>query len=279
MKKVKSIWSKLRVKMTKRWWAMTIYQVITFILSVAIVYGVVNYAVVKSYRARKLALSDSFTVTAHTGSMGTEENSIASIEKAIEIGADVVEFDVRFQSDGTPVMAHDGLLAGGKKSVTVEEAFQALTQDGVKINVNLDLKETSHVDRLEELVKQYSLLERCFYTGVTEKMVDDVRSKSPDIPYYLNYSPSRNRLLGDKYQHEVISVLRRSGAIGINCNYIYSGERLANLLHENGYLLSVWTVNNKDQMARALVNGADNITSKVPDQVIHLIETWNDRHA
>lgn len=274
MKKVKTVWSKLHKKMTKRWWIMTIYQVVTFLLSVAIVYGVVSYAVTKSYRARKLALSTSFTVTAHTGSMGTQENSIHSIDTAIEAGADVVEFDVRFRPDNTPVMAHDPVLSN-KKGIPVEAAFKVLAQEGVTIKINLDLKETDNLEALQALAEQYGLLERAFLTGVTEHMVPDVRVQCPKLPYYLNFFPSRNKLIGEKYQKKVLRLLDETGAIGINCNYLSSSERLAKLLHENGYLLSVWTVNNEDQMARALVNGVDNITSKVPDQVNHLIDTWN----
>lgn len=275
MKKVKSVWSKLHKKMTKRWWAMTIYQVITFLLSVVIVYGVVNYAVTKSYRTRKLALSNSFTITAHTGSMGTQENSIASIEKAIEAGADVVEFDVRFRPDGTPVMAHDPVLSN-KKGTPLTEAFQTLSGDGVKIKINLDIKETSNLTEVQELVSTYGLAERAFLTGVSERFVPEVRKQCPDIPYYLNCAPSRSKVIGEKYQQKLLQLLEETGAVGINCNYICSSERLATLLHDNGYLLSVWTVNNEDQMARALINGVDNITSRVPDQVMQLIETWND---
>lgn len=275
MKKISSVWSKLHKKMTKKWWIMTIYQVITFLLSVVIVYGVVSYAVSKSYRTRKLYLSDSFTVTAHSGSMGTEENSIESIEKAIEAGADVVEFDVRFRPDGTPVMSHDSVLSN-KKGVLVEEALKRLAQEGETIRVNLDIKETTNLQELQQLVIKYGLLDRVFLTGVTERFVPEVQAQCPELPYYLNYAPGRSKILGEKYQQKLLALLHATGAIGINCKYRYSSERLATLLHENGYLLSVWTVNDKDQMARALVNGADNITSEVPDQVIQLIETWNE---
>lgn len=275
MKKVSSVCKKLHAKMTRRWWIMTIYQVITLILSIIMVYGVVNYAVTKSYRGRKLYLSSSFTVTAHTGSMDTLQNSIESIEKAISIGADVTEFDVRFRPDGTPVMAHDPVYSN-KKGVPVEDAFKSLTQPGVTIKINLDIKETDHLDKLQALVLQYGLKERAFLTGVGESFVPHVKEKCPQLSYYLNYSPSRSRLIGDKYPVELLALLKESGAIGINCSYMYSSERLAELLHENGYLLSVWTVNNEDKMARTLVNGADNITSLSPDKLIHLIDTWND---
>lgn len=251
---------------------MTIYQVVTFLLALVLVYSVVNYAVTRSYKARKLHLSDSFTVTAHSGSMDTKDNSLESIEKAISIDADVVEFDVRFQSDGTPVMAHDRM--GVNKAVKVEDAFKIITEPGVDIKINLDIKETTNLIDLEKLVVRYSLEDRAFMTGVTEDKVSEVKRQCSVLKYYLNYSPAKLKISKESYQNKVLQLLEQTGAIGINCNYIYMSERLAETLHAKGYLLSIWTVNQEDKIARCLVLGADNVTSKVPDRVIDLIDNW-----
>lgn len=274
MKKKSSRWKNLRKKMTKKWAIMTTYQIITFLLSVVLVYGVVNFAVTKSYKARQLYLSDSFTVTAHSGSNGTPDNSIESIENAIAVKADVVEFDVRFRPDGTPVMAHDPVLSN-KRGVLIEDAFRAVTKKGVTIQLNLDIKETSNLEELQMLVETYKLEERAFLTGVGENDIETVQTKCPKLRYYLNYTPSRSRIVGEKYQQKLLKKVQDSGAIGINCNFFFSSETLSTLLHNHDLLLSVWTVNNEDEMARALVNRADNITSKEPDKVIELIENWH----
>lgn len=228
-----------------------------------------------SFRNKDFNLSNGFTVTAHTGSMQTPDNSIESIEKAIAVGVDVVEFDVRFRPNGIPVMAHDS-VESDYEGVPIEDALKVLSQDGVKININLDIKETDNLCVLQDLLKQYSLIERSFFTGVTEEFVPDVRTQCPEIPYYLNYSPEKKKLHNSKYQQELLELLKDTGAIGINCHYNHSGRKLAELLHQNGYLLSVWTVDDERQMVRELMSGADNITSKVPDQLIDLIKHWND---
>jgi glycerophosphoryl diester phosphodiesterase len=47
-------------------------------------------------------------VVAHRGASAEEpENTIAAFERAVEVGADVVEFDVRLTADGVPVVLHD----------------------------------------------------------------------------------------------------------------------------------------------------------------------------
>ena len=47
-------------------------------------------------------------VVAHRGASSTRpENTLASFEEAIRLGAQIVEFDVRLSSDGVPVVIHD----------------------------------------------------------------------------------------------------------------------------------------------------------------------------
>lgn len=249
--------------------------VIGVLLIAAIIYGVVNFAVLKSYRNNELNLSEDFTVTAHTGSMNTPDNSIESIEKAIEIKADVVEFDVRFRPDGVPVMSHDAVEANDA-GVQIEDALKLLSKDGVNIRVNLDVKETDYLSSVQDLVEKYNLLDRVFFTGVTEEFVPEVRSQCSKIPYYLNYAPEKNKLKNAEYQKELLELLHDTGAVGLNCHYKNSNKNLAELLHQNGYLLSVWTVDEENQMVRELVSGVDNITSKNPDMLIDLIKNWNN---
>lgn len=243
--------------------------------AIAAILGAVHFAVLKSYRNQELHLSESFTVTAHTGGMGTLDNSVESIEKAIAAEADVVEFDVRFRPDGTPVMAHDA-VSSDAEGVPIADALQVLAKDGVSIRVNLDIKETENLAALQSIVKQYGLSERVFCTGVTEEFVPAVRSACPEIPYYLNYAPDTARVKDAEYQEELLAVLRETGAIGINCHYKNASPQLADVLHQNGYLLSVWTVDKENQMLRQLVSGADNITSRNPDLLIELIAHWDD---
>lgn len=270
--KQKEVFHKIRKSMTKEWAKRTVYQVTAFLVSVAMVYGVVSYAVGKSYRARKLEFVDGFTITAHTGSMDTKDNSLESIRAGAESGADIIEFDVAFRPDKTPVMSHD-LVVTNKQGVPVEEAFKLISKyPGIK--VNLDIKETTNLSGLQELVLRYNLLDRVFLTGVSQRYVDEVKAQCPQLKYYLNMSPSRFKIITDKYKQALLEQLETSGAVGINCNYNYAGERLSGLMHENGYLLSVWTANNEDDMARCLAIKPDNITTRHPDVLIQLIENW-----
>ena len=99
-------------------------------------------------------------------------------------------------------------------------------------------------------------------------------SSCADMDYYLNYQPSRIQIFTDDYKQKIIDLMEETGAIGINCNYKYASGTLANVLHENGYKLSVWTVNSRYEMKRMLVAQPDNITTKEYDLLLSVIENW-----
>ena len=108
-----------------------------------------RHAQVEKWMEKPLSLPDSFLITAHTGCLGTKANSLDSLRAALESGANAVEFDVRFQTDGTPVLSHDAVQDYGK-SPRLADAFALIAQkDGVQ--VNLDLKQTDHLPEIARL--------------------------------------------------------------------------------------------------------------------------------
>ena len=58
--------------MTREWAAHFTYQVVSFIVAVALVVGVATYAVNKTYEERDLKFTDDFTLTAQSGSYNTD---------------------------------------------------------------------------------------------------------------------------------------------------------------------------------------------------------------
>src|SRR6266568_4219125 len=71
----------------------------------------------------------------HRGAMGhAPENTIASFEKAIELGCDEVETDVWSTPDGRLLISHDRPAAGG--NLTLDEVLD-LCRGRVGVNVEL----------------------------------------------------------------------------------------------------------------------------------------------
>ena len=74
----------LKRNMTPTWAKHFSYQVFSFLVSVAMVIGVANYAITRSYDERKLTFVEGFTITAHTGAFNTNQNSLEAVQAAID---------------------------------------------------------------------------------------------------------------------------------------------------------------------------------------------------
>lgn len=262
----------LKRNMTPTWFKHISYQIFAFIVSVLMVVGVADYAVTKTYDGLELIFVDGFTVTAHTGAFETPMNSVEFVQTAIDKGAKIIEVDIRQRPDDTVVMSHD-LVVTNNDGTPLEDALKLL--EGTDILINLDIKETKALNNLYALLVQYNLLDQSFLTGIETVNVNAVKSSDcADMDYYLNYMPSRFRVFFDDYREKLITLLEETGAVGINCNYKYANSQLASLLHDNGYKLSVWTVDTEHQAKKMLAIQPDNITTRKPDMLQNVIDNW-----
>ncbi|MCI6360633.1 MAG: glycerophosphodiester phosphodiesterase [Eubacterium coprostanoligenes] len=261
----------LKRNMTPTWAKRFAYQVVAFLVSVSMLVMVVSYAFNKTFDEHDLKFVDGFTITAHTGAYNTPDNSMESLEKAIEHGDASFEIEVRQRPNGTIVMSND-IINTNSDGTEITAAFQRVKK--TDMHLNLDIRETRVLKNLHDLIVDYSLTDRVTLTGIEVFQANKVKENCPGVEYYVNYMPSRINIFTEDYQQKIIDMLEKTGAIGINCNYKYASRTLSNLLHKNGYKLSIWTVDGKYQIKRALVNTADNITTNNPQKVQHIINKW-----
>ena len=261
----------LKRNMTPTWAKRFAYQVVAFLVSVSMLVMVVSYAFNKTFDEHDLKFVDGFTITAHTGAYNTPDNSMESLEKAIEHGDASFEIEVRQRPNGTIVMSND-IINTNSDGTEITAAFQRVKK--TDMHLNLDIRETRVLKNLHDLIVDYSLTDRVTLTGIEVFQANKVKENCPGVEYYVNYMPSRINIFTEDYQQKIIDMLEKTGAIGINCNYKYASRTLSNLLHKNGYKLSIWTVDGKYQIKSALVNTADNITTNNPQKVQHIINKW-----
>lgn len=261
----------LKRNMTPTWAKRFTYQVVAFLVSVSMLVMVVSYAFNKTFDEHELKFVDGFTITAHTGAYDTPDNSMKSLEAAIKHGDESFEIDVRQRPNGIVVMSND-IINTNSDGTEITAAFKKVKQTNMRLN--LDIRETRVLKTLHDLIVDYGLTDRVVLTGIEVFQADKVKENCPGIEYYVNYMPSRINIFTEEYQQKIIDMLEKTGAVGINCNYKYASRTLSNLLHKNGYKLSIWTVDRKYQIKRALVNTADNITTHHPDKVQNIINKW-----
>lgn len=195
------------------------------------------------------------SITAHSGCMKTPPNSIKSIEKGIESGADFVEIDLNFTDDGTPVLSHDRPKGGEE---LYKNALEILKKNP-KIEFNLDVKSTANLKEALAMAEKAGVGGRVFFSGVKEEFVAEFKRQCPRARFYYNVYPDRRT--------DIDGLVRRAkeiGAIGLNLNYKSANAGIVRKCHAAGLLVSVWTVDGKKDIDRMVKLGVDAIASNNP---------------
>lgn len=203
-----------------------------------------------------------FTVTAHSGCDGTMPNSIESLKRAINLGADIAEIDITKRADGTLVMLHSG-QAPENEGVLLSEALEFVSQNSPTLKLNLDLKRFDCVEEIESLLREYSLTERCFYTGLNFEQAAEVASVTT-IPYYININPQPIDRYNEEYWIRTLTQVNMLGAVGVNSQYALISKKAIEYCHMNSLKVSLWTADGDNAINYCLSLQPDNITTRNP---------------
>lgn len=232
-------------------------------------YDNLYYNINKCKLTADYSLPESFTVTYHAGAMHTKPNTVNSAKAAIDADAQIVEFDVSFRPDGTPVIIHDS-EPGNNQGVFLESALEVVAEHP-SCRINLDIKSMKNLGAVDELVRMYGLWNRVFYTGVFEDWVETVKSNS-EIPYYLNHNITAIESKDLLAMNRIANLAKNLGAIGINSHFEFASKKFCEFMHARGLLVSLWTVNKPADMIKVLSYAPDNVTTKRPQLLRNIIK-------
>ncbi|NUR68995.1 MAG: glycerophosphodiester phosphodiesterase [Streptomyces sp.] len=225
------------------------------------------------------------TAVAHRGDpYRVRENTLDSLRSALDLGADAVEVDVRLTRDGVPVLLHDATLkrlwehdrpllslsaaeVHGLTDGRVPTLAEALGKaDGARLM--LDLPGTPDVRaarRVVDVVREAGAEDRVYYCAGAPAMLA-VRAADPAAEIALTWTslaPPRPVLLD--------AVRPR----WLNYRFPLVDKALADRVHRDGRLLSVWTPDTVRSMRRLIAAGVDSITTNRVDALCAL----RDLHA
>jgi glycerophosphoryl diester phosphodiesterase len=218
-----------------------------------------------------------FLKIGHRGARGYEiENTLESFKKAIELGANAIEMDVRRSRDSRLVIIHDDNLKKvfGKdiqvneatlnelkqwtnnKIPTLEEALEWIGKKVEKILV--ELKEVGYEKRVLEAIRKEGLSDRVIIVSFHEKALADVRKADGKIEMGLIYSRHKNPI---------------DAALKLNASYLvplYRFTHTQNIsdAHKKNLKVIVWTINTKEEAEEYKVKGVDGIASDKPDCLV-----------
>ena len=133
-------------------------------------------------------------ICAHRGECGVAGLPAAErYRRAIALGVDYVEFDVRRTADGVNVVHHDPHTASGHlirdlahKDLADELGPEALTLDeifelaGGRVGLQIDLKEVGYEADIVRLARAHSSPDRFVITGADE-VIRAVKEQFPDV--------------------------------------------------------------------------------------------------
>jgi glycerophosphoryl diester phosphodiesterase len=212
----------------------------------------------------------------HRGARAYEpENTLRSFKKALEIGADAVEFDVRKTKDNHLVVIHDtdvkrttngkGLVADLTlkeiKDLSTEKAEKIPTLEEVldfmdaKAKMLIELKEAGYEDKILSLITARKLRKNVIIVSFLEDALKKIRELDQEIETGLLYSKHKNPV---------------KAALELKANYLlplYRFTHTGNVqkAHENGLKVIVWTINTVEEAAEYAKKNVDGIASDKPD--------------
>jgi glycerophosphoryl diester phosphodiesterase len=212
----------------------------------------------------------------HRGAKAYEpENTLRSFRKALEVGVDAVEFDVRNTKDEHLVVIHDadvkrttdgeGLVSEltleevkgfsadkGEKIPTLAEALDFLDK---KVKIVIELKETGVEKQVLSLVRQNELQENVIIVSFIEEALRKVRELDEEVETGLLYVKHKNPV-------KAASELKASYLLPF---YKFTHKADVKKAHENGFKIIVWTINKPEEVAEYKKKGVDGIASYKPD--------------
>jgi len=212
----------------------------------------------------------------HRGARAYEpENTIRSFKKAIELGVDAVELDVRQTKDFELIVMHDPTVdkttdgkgavtdltlqqikkldaAKGEKIPTLGEALDFIDK---KVKILIELKETGYEEKVVEAVRKRGLEKNVIIVSFHEDALRKIRTFNSEIETGLIYATHKNPV---------------KAGLDLKAQYLlplYRFVHTANVqkAHENGLKVIAWTINTPEEAEAYAKKGVDGIASDKPD--------------
>lgn len=213
------------------------------------------------------------TITAHSGSDGTPDNSLEFVKYALTTNADALEIDIR-KRDNQLLITHD---VTDEALPTLDQVFQ-LVSNHPTMKVNCDLKEPNLELDVCKLAKSFNLEKRIILSGTVDADLNPIKD-FPDVEIYVNienYVPNlylNYREIPDfeiQAADQICKVCQARNIHTININEVLVTRRFIELLKASGIGVSAWTVNHPLSIQWFLSKGITNITTRSPKKALEI---------
>jgi glycerophosphoryl diester phosphodiesterase len=198
----------------------------------------------------------------HRGAKGhAPENTIASFQKAIDLGCDEIETDV-WLLEGALVITHDR-PSSASGLMTIDEAIDFCRG---RVVLNIEMKSAGSDARARETgaAVAHCLVERgakdVYVSSFWFSALDGAREVAPQIDRAFVFGAA----------HDMPALLAQARVLDLwalhpEHQFVTPGRISA--AHDADLLLNTWTVNDPDEIAQLAEWGVDGIMSDFPERV------------
>jgi glycerophosphoryl diester phosphodiesterase len=238
------------------------------------------------------------------GALLWPENSMLAFTRAVELGADFIEFDVHLSLDGEPVVIHDPTLDRTTTGTGPVRAMSGASLRALRLKDGSGTPTDERVPTLDEVValaartRRQMLVEikvderRQRYPGIEEKVLAvldrhdmagaavvmaferetwrRVRALRPALRAGALYSPRTLEHLGATLASET-EAARREGVAFLGLHQALVNADTVTAAERAGLTLGVWTVNEAEALQRFIDLGVGVLITDRPDLVKTLL--------
>jgi len=243
-----------------------------------------------------------FARVGHRGASAlAPENTLQALELAVELGCDMLEFDVLDLADGTLVLAHsndlrevshgaahgrvrsrdlEGLRRVAPDLPTLDEALAFCADRLPGIGLQIDLKRLGVEAATVEAVRRHGVLDRSWISTFEARSLRRLAELEPELP--RSYTLPRDRFgiskrgplapvvraalgsLGASLPRRLAVLLARARAGAATLHYSIASRAAIDSAHEVDAAVYVWTVDDPRLAERLVSDGADGIITNDP---------------
>ncbi|SKB30320.1 glycerophosphoryl diester phosphodiesterase [Maribacter arcticus] len=223
-------------------------------------------------------------VIGHRGAMGHEtENTLPSIQKAMDLGVDMIEIDVFKLKSGEVVVFHDDtvdrltngpgsiegyniielkklIVNGGHQIPILQDVLKLIDN---KVALNIELKGAGTADRVNFIMNYYINKknwspENFIISSFNWDELKEMRKLNPDVAIAV---------LTEENPIDAIPMAKELQAVAINPYFKKLDLDVANQIHDAGFKIYTWTVNEPEDIDAMKKLAVDGIITNFPERV------------
>jgi glycerophosphoryl diester phosphodiesterase len=233
-----------------------------------------------------------FARVGHRGASAlAPENTLEALQLAVELGCDMLEFDVLDLADGTLVLVHELRRSARRRTLdalrelvpalpSFDEALAFCAERLPGIGLQVDLKRRGIERGVVEALRRHGVFERSWVSTFDAVSLRRLAELEPDLP--RSYTLPRDRFgiskrgplapvvrgalasVGASLPRRLPALLARARAQALTLHYSVASPAAIERAHELEAAVYVWTVDDPALVERLVRAGADGIITNDP---------------